>query len=526
MRIAALIVLGGALLAMGGVLAPTPALGQTVVSRAPEPGGDRLLDFSAHFRTRGELLSNLDLDRGPTPSGDPIFPVPLGDPDAQTLTYADFRLRTDLDFHVPSSTASLHLRLDVLDNFEAGSLPDAAPADARGTEPIVGVSIIRAWAQVITPFGVLAAGRIGSQFGLGIVANAGDCDACNVGDAADRVVYLTPLLGHLLTLSYDFSATGPSVERSDRARFLDIDPSDDVRTFNVSILRLRDERARRRRRAAGKTTLEYGGVFSYRTQENDAPTEVLDAADGGPLRSTQLIARGYEAFATSLWFRVAGPWGRIEAEGAFVRASFDEASLIPGVLLRDEITSTQRGAALEAEIDLFEDWLQVGFDAGVASGDEAPGFGANVPIGAGVGQPGDLEGAQIDPPFDTSLDNFRFHPSYFVDQILFREIIGRVTDAVYIKPRVQLILPLHDRGRLELSLAVNASWALEASSTPGGASALGVEVDPSISYENSEGWAIQIDYGVLFPMAGFDNPTLGLGATTAQVLRARGILRL
>src|SRR5205085_7955017 len=53
------------------------------------------LDVSGYLRTRGEALYNLDLDRGLMPNGQPLFPVPTGDPTAQTLTHWDMRSRTD-----------------------------------------------------------------------------------------------------------------------------------------------------------------------------------------------------------------------------------------------------------------------------------------------------------------------------------------------------------------------------------------------------------------------------------------------
>ena len=57
-------------------LSPCLAEAQAVVRRVPNPGDPDLVDYRIFIRARGELLHNLDLDRGPTPSGDPLFPVP------------------------------------------------------------------------------------------------------------------------------------------------------------------------------------------------------------------------------------------------------------------------------------------------------------------------------------------------------------------------------------------------------------------------------------------------------------------
>ena len=50
---------------------------------------------------------------------------------------------------------------------------------------------------------------------------------------------------------------------------------------------------------------------------------------------------------------------------------------------------------------------------------------------------GQLDGPQANLPRDHTVDNFRFHPDYHIDQILFREIIGTVTDAIYVRPHVR-----------------------------------------------------------------------------------------
>ncbi|MEM6959310.1 MAG: hypothetical protein AAF645_26750, partial [Myxococcota bacterium] len=200
------------------------------------------VNLHGYFRTRFELLHNLDLDRGPTPSGQLLFPVPLSDPNAQNLTHADLRLRTDIALIVPAASMALHVRLDALDNLALGSQPDGVPSvttsQRAADQPFV---IRRAYAQVLTPFGLLAAGRMGNDWGLGMLANGGDCPSCDSGDAADRIAFFTPLLGHVFTLAYDFSAIGPFTPRSAPGRVVNLDRADDVRTFTFALLNFRTD---------------------------------------------------------------------------------------------------------------------------------------------------------------------------------------------------------------------------------------------------------------------------------------------
>ena len=53
------------------------------------------------------------------------------------------------------------------------------------------------------------------------------------------------------------------------------------------------------------------------------------------------MPRDYRASAFDGWLRLTFPWGRVEAEGAFLTASVEQASLVPGVLLRDPVKSRQ-----------------------------------------------------------------------------------------------------------------------------------------------------------------------------------------
>jgi hypothetical protein len=69
--------------------------------------------------------------------------------------------------------------------------------------------------------------------------------------------------------------------------------------------------------------------------------------------------------------------------------------------------------------------------------------------------------------------------------------------------------------------AAVASMANFAESTPGGKKPLGIEIDPSLTYEHKDGFFSTLDYAVLFPLSGLDNPQSGLFAKPAQLVRVR-----
>jgi uncharacterized protein (TIGR04551 family) len=484
--------------------------------------------LSGYFRVRGDLYDNLDLDRGTTPSGQALFPVPLSDPNAQVLTAADMRLRTDLAIYAPFAAAAVKVRADLIDNLTLGATPALSPgtgaaptpAASAGQLPASLLKIKRAYGEALTPFGYLAAGRMGNQWGLGMFANGGDCLDCNSGDANDRVVFATAIAQHLWAVAYDFSAVETTSPRQDGARSLILDPSTNVHSISFAVMNLKDDPSRRRRRLAGKWTLEYGGLASYRWQQYDAPQTYLSTSTTNWLTPSSVMVRGYEAGAFDVWVKLTTPGFRLELEGALLMGQAQQASLIPGVLLRDPVQSFQGAAALESQVGAPEARVVGGLNGGFASGDPAPGFGA-YPTGTTAPKAGELDGPQVNVPRDTRIDNFRFNPDYRIDRILFAEIIGTVTDAIYVKPWARA--RLMDFHSAQLNLKADATWmrAVYASSTPNNDPALGLELHAALTWDSKDGFNVMAEYAVLFPLAGLDNTAQHLTAQPAQLARLR-----
>ena len=469
------------------------------------------------LRTRDAYLYNLDLDRGLDSRGLPLFPVPLGG--GQAVNSADLRARTDLAVYARGVGVAVKARIDWLDNVALGGQPDLAggsPATSGGQRPTA-VVVKRAWAEALTPFGTLAVGRMGAHFGLGIAANGGDCEDCDHGDAADRLAFVAPIAGHLIALAYDIAATGPFVQSRDGGHRIGLEPSDSAAGPTLALLKIHSPAALARRAAAGLASLEYGVYVSHRTQDRDVPASYLTAAPPATFTSNDLVARGFTATGTGGWFRLSGAGYRLEAELAYANASIAQPSLIPGAAITEAVTSSQLGFALQSDVDAGP--AQLGFDAGYASGDDAPGFGAFPTIGDTQVKPGAFDGAQANLPRDHTVDNFRFHPDFHIDQILFREIIGTITDALYLRPHARTTLLVIGAGRLELGAALIASWAVQPTSTPSGQRPLGIEIDPELRYASRDGFAATLDYAVLLPGSAFDNTNLK--AQPAQAVRAR-----
>jgi uncharacterized protein (TIGR04551 family) len=516
-----------------GVAAATPAEESDDVQlhplrMTPSPWKDFRLTLDGYLRVRGELWNDLDLSRGPTPStNQPIFPVSAAGGSEHTLTAFDMRVRLDPTLEI-GQAVKIHMRVDVLDDIGWGSTPEVLPsgyalASTNTAVPVGGVnslkdaiSVKQAWGEVTLPFGVLAAGRMGGlvSWGTGFFINNGDCLDCDHGDTGDRIALTIPILSHYFTALYEQTASGPYTVLD--GQDVDLERRSHVNTWALALARYDSPEAQLRKLRAGRTLVQYGIVASYRYQDLDAPAWSSDQLPRvyGP---SDFVKRDLQSFAGDLWFMIHSGGFRAELEAATVIARIGDASNQPGVSLRQPVTAAQWGGVASLSY-AFKLPFRLGVEVGVASGDGAPGFGVRFPAGQLTTQRGDIDGPQLRPPGDNTVDNFRFNPDYHVDLILWRRIIGQITDAVYVRPSLRVGPFGSVNHHIVLEAAVINSEAIYATTPPGQANHLGVEMDLAARYRYEHGFEAWLTYGLLFPGAGFRNLELNLQPKPAQAL--------
>lgn len=481
-------------------------------TRSTADSPDQRIRLSGFLRTRGDLANNWDLGRGPTPSQLALWPTPYAGPSpGHTQTNVDMRLRLDVAIDVGWGV-TVRGRIHALDNLRYGSTPDGdfsgGVVNQRGTDRPL--DLRQLYGQVLLPFGMLSAGRMGAlvDWGTGFFVNSGNGIDDDFGDVGDRIAFTTPLAGLLWTAMYEISASGPSTAalRPDITPAMDVDPSDDVRTVALSVAKWDLPATRERRLRARRTTFNVGLVGSHRWQTYDIVAGDIPSSRGA-------IQRDLSAWVADAWARLDVGSFTFEAEGAFVGFSIQNASLDPAASLNVAVTGRQIGGVARAEYRGGERFF-ARLEVGAASGDDHAGMGARP--GSTVARPGDLDGLQFDlsRARDTTINNFRFHPNYRVDLILWRRILGTVTDAVYVRPMARYrIGPM-----LTLEGAVIFSSALTANSTPSGSTPLGVEADIGVLYEQEHGFFARLDYGLLLPLAGLSNPVTRADPSPAHAL--------
>jgi uncharacterized protein (TIGR04551 family) len=515
----------------------------------------QFLELAGYFRVRAQLLDRLDLGVGRDRSGRYLFPVPFDQPDGtagrSTMTTANMRLRLEPTLNV-SERVRVRAQIDVLDNHVLGSSTSSLyddpgapyPATFYGSSRVVGnpadprldapyVSPKRVWAEVQTPVGLLSFGRMPSEWGLGIMANAGAGIDEDFGDTVDRIQFALPSVatptGRVVLVPFvDFDSSGVLYRQPYAApgtgQPFNAESGDDGRTYGFKLARFDTPEEVRRKVDRGGSSVNFGAYYNYRTQHVFYPewnTAGFDASYANTTGPVSTVRRSAYAHVLDLWFRWLSPRWRVEAEVAGVYGAVGDPRSDPSQPGPTAIELRQWGGALVVDYKVAPNKVLLGGEIGAASGDDAPGFG-NVPS-YGPQPYGSKEGAQWCMPSattacapDRSIRNFRFNPAYRVDLVLFHQILGQVTDAMYLKSRVRWdILP-----GLGLDAALMYAFALETRSTPsvrpdgsGGSSSLGVELDSQLTYTAGDGFMLWGQAGVLWPLGGLEvegrNPSRG-----------------
>ena len=532
-----------------------------------------LLEIHGYFRTRGELLHNFSLGRhnepGDITGGHPyLWPQPLDNSynDAsgtshfvqlcgsttvagaacfdKTQSTANLRFRLVPELHISDNLRILS-QIDMLDNLVLGSTPDAyaikpnegssaggngtgyatagyngyAPLGAFSTTqgpPTAGVNgyrnsidVKRAWAEYMTPIGLLRFGRMPNHWGLGMFVNAGDGIDSDWQSTSDRIMFVTGIkpLDLYFGGMWDFPSSGPT-----NASAFDVYGGSPVNTCNMCnvgqwgavIVRRTDPDKQKLQLARGDLFIN-GGVFSVlRSQFLDVkpgqtPLTTLTATNA---TDNNLERRSGWAFIPDFWLQAMYRKFRFEAEFVTIQGAIGNSPL--GTDINNPVPIQQYGLATEAGYKAIEDKLRINFGFGWASGD---------PWADGGLAPGS-NGLQAQLKPGSGPGTFRFHPDYRVDLIFWRRIMSRIQGAYYFKPSVEYDFIRNMNGQ-KLGGGASLVWsrASEFIQTPGHKRDLGIELDLKLYYQAKDGtlnddpsklggFYAMLEYGVFFPLGG------------------------
>jgi uncharacterized protein (TIGR04551 family) len=528
--------------------------------------------FVAHgyFRVRPELFNFFDLNQ-PAFNGYYLFPVPDGgnqvtNPGGHTTTGVNMRFRLEPTINV-SEELRIKAQIDMLDNVVWGSTPAYAYSQSQANNvallstgqvaPSAGlnsavnsIAVKQIYGEVSTPVGLFKFGRMPSHFGLGINYNDGSCLDCDQQTDIDAFQFIAePLPGFFVIPMLEFDVAGLlNAQTLTSAEQLDVTQSDNSTSYRIVIARLDTDQQAKAKLASGGIVFNYGLDFSFRTQKYEyLQNGTYSQPDVFTTPSPSLgnrVARFGNLSIPDIWVKFQTRSFRAELEAVSYLGEFS-APILPGGLPTN-VNVVQFGAAGEAELKILNGVVLLGFKGGYASGDKAPGFGNKVTRAtqapgatSSAAQPGDIDGAQFGRHYpcpgnanitctDADIRNYRFNTDYHIDQILWRYIIGGITDAWYLRPSATWNI----FDGLQLEGAVIYSQAIYASSTPSasqpglGSNALGLEINLGLKYQTEDGLFAWLYYGILFPFDGMQNTSVGgIGLVDLHVAQSiRGMI--
>ncbi len=542
-----------------GLLPTTPAL--------PAPKGRRkkwkLLELDGYFRTRTDWFKNFNLgfNDDPTLGGAP-FPralsctsTALNHPCDDTLSSANMRLRLEPTINIDEGT-SVHIQADVFDNLVLGSTPTGtnlsgiytqqsgnknqlppvgafgntqAPPQAGVNSTTESIQVKRAWGEVAVPLGILKFGRQPNQFGMGIFSNAGGYDPfsgnynydADYGDSVDRVSFTAAIPGTplraMIASDWDMSGLISSqtiANTGHEGHPFDLDNSAETNAWVGVISKLDSPQDFKDTIERGETAFNYGVYFEYKTQGWDE--NLSDFKLGGAFdSSTKYVPRDLKTYTPDIWGKIGfGPF-LIEAELVAQLGSVNMLTDINSTITNVDITKL--GGVGRFTWSGVENKLKIGLESGFASGDQ---YDNNPQGSVNVAFHNPLENDNL-----TSLTAFAFNRDYFVDMIFFRQMMGAVSNAVYIKPYLSYDITKS----IGFKVSNISSFAMKPVATPGNAAMYGTEFDGELGY-NTGTMHAGISFGVLFPFGALAHPvddantggTFGYGTDPVTMLPNTG----
>jgi uncharacterized protein (TIGR04551 family) len=507
-------------------------------------------------RLRPELLSDGDL-------GSDASPIPRAlnakDGEASLLTWASMRVRYGATLHL-GQRFRLRVSMDALENVVLGSTPAGGHTsfesglfeDGQGS-PTAGVNAFEDALLIREAFGSwnflglvdMDFGRMRDHFGSGLIRHRGDCRDCDRGTVVDGLRLGLDLFGVRAEGSVEFTDVGAlDADTGWDGQPKDLGVDDNTVTYTLRVLSGKSGSLSQRQREdladpSKALSIDWGVFFSFTEQEFSSEnqsggllpaqcTQESPAISGGlPWDCWQLKPRQLFIWKPSVWAKL--DWRpdfqsylSVELELA---GQFGDVLFLQGDPDLGDTSKDFAGFAGALDLTYQQGALSAGLSTGFATGDERQYLGYL--DGQNIVDHDDANyEANDNVRTNATVDSFWFNTDYKVDLLLFRQIIGGVTNAYYLKPWIAYSLFDTDAMKLKARFDVAYAGAMDSAGTPGEGEHWGVEIDAGLQLSLPEGFEVALDAGVLFPMDALNDPITGQEPSTAFGLRTLLIWRL
>jgi uncharacterized protein (TIGR04551 family) len=518
-----------------------------------KPPSYQLFSLDGYMRLRNYWFYRLDLghhsigtDSIASPFSNPIVtygtscsqPNPPSRCKTHTITSTNMRLRLN-PILKPSDNISIFSTIDIFDNLVLGSTPSGFSYNSgyaswmpypgfSGTQAPLEVGSNSAWdsIRIKSLYGHvdlklfdLSFGRMPSHFGMGISRNSGSELDSDIGDYIDRVQISSkiPAYDLKITASWDFASQGLTSQAInpgyDQGQPMDLDDFDDSTQWTLTVIRSLSKKRQKKRLLEGKSNLSFGGIVSITKQKYSlkvpqiGDAEILLAEGNDPQVVADLIVPRNSFFATpDFWLKYEKGDFKFEMELAAMYGwitSINDVSIMADNAGND-LNYLSYGGVMRMFYK-YNSEFNFSFELGHASGDDQ-----YESYTKGLMHYTALPAFPRNGRDKSSL--FLFHPSYHVDLIFFRQIMGTVHNSTYGKFNV-----FYKSNQWRANGAVILPIANEPVATPGNDYLYGVESNFNFSYTSKNGKFIAgVSYGFFYPLAAMDRPASIYGTNASD----------
>ena len=509
------------------------------------------VDHELSMRVRPEVVVGGDLDS----SGSPIPKALNAEPgELSTLAWSSMRLRYAATVHL-GQRFRLRLSADAFDNMVLGSLPTEAYRDFNAgirfdsqEPPTAGVNSFEDALAIREVYGSwqflslvdVDFGRMRDHFGSGLIRHRGDCLDCDRGSIFDGIRAGLDLFGLRAEMTVELTDVGAVEAHHDAGgQPRDYGVDDDTVTYTVRVLSSRQASRSPNQRETDeleidKLRVDWGLFFAFTEQVLSTerqggsvlPNQCTDDT-GTALSGPQLPWDCWLLHPRKLFIWKPSVWTRLDWRPDFssrltleveLAGQFGDAQHLQSDPDLGDTSKVFEGFGGTVEFTYQQGALTTGIMTGFATGDDARYLGYL--DGQNILERDDANyEANENVKNNGAVTSFWFNPDYKLDLLLFRQIIGGVTNAYYIKPWISYGVLSTDDLALTVRLDVAYAGSTNPEGTPGKGSHWGVEVDAGIQADFSKGFKIGLDGAVLLPMNALRDPLSGVSPETAYAFR-------
>ena len=400
------------------------------------------------------------------------------------------------------------------------------------------IRVKQIWAEW-TPLSLarIRVGRMADHWGLGMVHNGGECVDCDFGDTTDRASMLFEFLGYESLWFLDFPAEGATLRQpmAQLGQAYDGSQADDVVRWGFTLGTVQARTAfqleqRKKRLSKGEVLWDIGLRNTFVSQD----LRVRTPLDNATVPNTCTAGNDPQNWAfecvdfldTDLDLWQPNLWARLEVRPSYrthFRAELEAAALIGDMKYSQGLAKENSSKDFQAfggvlQLELTHGHMQFGLESGFATGDAI----ASGPFGTTFNEPDDGKyDSASSKAGNKTISSFIFDRDYHVDLLLYRQVLGAVTNSTYVKASALGHLLKNEQMALGGELSVLYGHALEPKATPGQANPLGFETDVRGFLILPKQLRAEVEAGVLLPFSGLSNHATGKDAQVSFTVQGR-----